>query len=318
MRNDLKTVLVSHIDLDGYGCNIMAMRYLGMDLPAINVNYDELADRLMDVPRESQLLITDLSVPENLAGLLEEFAHVIVIDHHKSTKWALEWAKGKPDVEVTVSTERCATWLLYDYLKRAFGFGDTIMDEWARLVDDYDRYVLEDPDSRRLNALFYISNRDRFVTDAMRYIPQVVLANNKERVDRYLQQQKEYVDQTVVFTLGHPSDNTVLVFAEKNKSAIAECLMKNYDVDLVYVVDLHNMAVSLRSSERSRIDCSKIAQTIHPEGGGHKNASGASLKEVCREWCVSTSEDIINPEMMFKMILNFPTKDLPRYTEEDD
>ena len=311
MRKDIKTVLVSHIDLDGYGCNIMAMRYLGMDIPIVNVNYDELADKLVEIPRTFQVIITDLSIPENLKGLLEEFEHVVVIDHHKSTQWATEWGMDNDKVEVFVSEERCATWWFYEYLAKQYSYRDDLLDEWAKYIDDYDRYVLQYPESRRLNALLYISNKDRFVTDALRYSPKVVLNNNKERIDRYFEQQDEYIGKTSIFMI-HYNPNVAILFAEKNKSAIAERLIKDRNIDLVYGVDLHNMTVSLRSSPISKIDCSKIAKMIHPEGGGHLNASGASLEYLMKDWLVPAEQGNI-----FKMILNLPVVNLPTYTEDD-
>lgn len=200
MIKNVQTVLCSHIDLDGFGNNILVQKYIGRDIPIFNVNYDDLAETLIDIPRNVQLMITDLSIPENLSGLLEEFDHVIIIDHHVSTKWALEWAERTGN-EAIVDKSRCATWHTYEYLKRAYGYGDTILDEWVKYIDDYDRYILQYPESRRLNSLFYISNRDRFVSDALLYTPKQVLDNNRERIDRYLQQQKEYIDECQGFTL---------------------------------------------------------------------------------------------------------------------
>ena len=318
MNKNMQSVLVTHIDLDGFGCSIIAQKYLGRDIPMYNVNYDELAETLMDIPRNVQLFITDLSIPEHLKGLLAEFDHVIIIDHHISTKWALEWSEATQN-EAVVDTSRCATWHFYEYLAKHYNLRDTILDEWVKFIDDYDRYVLQYPESRRLNALFYISNRDRFVSDALLYTPQQVLQSNKERVDRYLQQQKEYVEQTTIFTLRNTPYRIVVFFAEKNKSAIAETLIKEQNVDLCYGVDLHNMAVSLRSSEKTRLDCSKIANMIHPEGGGHRNASGASLKDYCKDWLYAEKPEegfILSNINTFKMILDFPIDNLPTY--EDD
>lgn len=320
MRKDMQNCLVSHIDLDGFGCNIIAQRYLGRDIPIYNVNYDELAETLMDIPRHVQLFITDLSIPENLKGLLEEFDRVIIIDHHISTRWALDWAKESDNRESVVSTERCATWLFYEYLANAFAYKDTLFDEWVKYIDDYDRYVLQYEESRRLNALFYISNRDRFVSDALSYSPKQMLEYNKERVDRYLQQQKEYFEKTVFFTLKAVEPRVLLFFGEKNKSYICEQVFDKDDaVGLVYGVDLHNMAVSLRSSTKHRIDCSKVASTIHPEGGGHRNASGASLNDLCGDWLRQENpNDITNPNYIFDMVLSFPVDNLPTYEEDEE
>lgn len=318
MNKNAKSIIISHIDLDGYGCNIVAQRYMGRDIEIHNVNYDELATTICLLPRDVQLIITDLSIPENLKGLLEEFSQVIVIDHHKSTLWAKEWASGRTNVEVQVSEDRCATWWFYEYLARAYGYKDESMDEWVKLIDDYDRYVHNYPESRRLNSLLYISNRDWFVSQAMLYTPQQVLDFSKDKIDRYLEQQKEYFEKTVFFTLKATEPRVLLFFGEKNKSYISEQVFDKDDcVGLVYGVDLHNMTVSLRSSSKHRIDCSQIAKTIHPEGGGHPNASGATLKDICGDWLKQENpDDIMNPNYIFDMVLSFPVDDLPTYEED--
>ena len=317
MNKNMKTYLITHLDLDGYMCGTMAFRYLGRDILFNNVNYDTLAEAIMEVPRDYQLFITDLSIPDNLKGLLEEFERVIIIDHHISTSWALDWAKDNPNVEVIVDTSRCATWHFYEYLAKNYGFRDTILDDWAKFVDDYDRYVLQYPESRMLNALFYISDKIRFCTDALYKSPQQMLEDNKERVDRYLRQQKEYIEQTTIFQL-NVSPCVVMFFAEKNKSAIAEVLIKERGVDLAYGVDLHNMAVSLRSSPVSRIDCSQIAKMIHPEGGGHRNASGARLDT--SDWLIAEKPkdgEFLSSRTHMDMIFDFPKEDLPTYREDE-
>ena len=301
----------------------MAMRYLGADVPIVNVNYDELAETIVDTPRDVQLFITDLSIPENISGLLEEFEYVVIVDHHKSTKWAIEWAKDKKNVEVVISMERCATYLFYEYLAKQYGYRDTIQDEWAKYVDDYDRYVLQYPESRRLNALFYISDKDRFTLDALQTTPTQLLdiPYNKAKVDRYLQNQEEYINKIIGFQLGdrlNCGHNIAIAFAEKNKSAYAEKCMKEFGMDLVYVVDMHNFTVSIRSTPESKIDCSKVAKMIHPEGGGHPNASGASLDSNDWIWNYDPEDKGLFPLKMFRMTLDFPLENLPHYTEEDE
>lgn len=274
--NTTKTYVISHLDLDGYGCNIVAKRYLGHDIPICNVNYDDLVHAIVDVPRDARLIISDISIPENLAGLLEEFAKVVILDHHKSTEWAIGWAERTGNKAI-VSEDRCATWWFYEFMAEEYKYRDSLLDEWVKYIDDYDRYIHAYPQSRRLNALFYISDRDRFVNDALSLSPDAMLLRNKERIDRYFAQQKEYIEKCTAYSITEDG-STVAVFAEKYKSAIAETLFDRCkEVNLVYIIDMHNNAYSIRSRDGAGIDCSALAKQIHPEGGGHPEASGASF-----------------------------------------
>lgn len=279
-------VLVSHVDLDGYGCAILARRYL-KDLKAeYHVNYDELAVTLMDIPRDVHLYLTDLSIPENLAGLIEEFSDVTIIDHHVSTYWVRKRYSASGRIDFKVTKRRCATYLFGEYLvEHRMATMCEWLGSWMELVDDYDRYVKKYDESDRLNSLLYISNRDRFVDDAQERTPMQMLADNAERIDRYIQGRDDYVARTNYFEIWGDEErqkgNPVmfLAFAERYKSKVAEHAYTNLGADLVMVLDMRTLQGSLRSTKASCIDCAKLASMIDPEGGGHLNASGFSIPE---------------------------------------
>lgn len=276
--------LISHIDLDGYGCVLMAQRYFGTDVQYRCVNYDELQGALESAPKDAELYITDLSIPISLKPILMMFKEVTVVDHHKTSLWLAsedtlkEMREHGCNLDSHISTERCATYLLYDYLSLRFGYKDTSLDRWAELVDDYDRYVLSFPESKRLNALFYISDRERFVKEGLYSTPDEFLAKSTYKVDNYLKAQREYVLNTRTIPLSGESFKAILCFAEKNKSAIGEYYIQEQGYDLVYILDTHTMSMSIRSGDSEQsIDCSRIAERFG--GGGHSHSSGFSLSE---------------------------------------
>ena len=312
MRNK---VLVSHIDLDGYGCNIMARRFLHDVMDMYNVNYDDLADCLCLISRDVHLIITDLSIPENLEGLIREFDTVTIIDHHVSTMWAIDAFAGDSNIEAHVDRRRCATWLFCDWMAERGYISEEPdevdwMERWRTYIDDYDRYILQHEESERLNALLYTSNRDRFVSDAIYQKPEDMLSNNRQRIDRYLQTQNEYVEASQPILLADTIDgpfNIYAVFAEKYKSKIAQGLMRGKGADLVYLLDMHTGQMSIRSSKESRIDCSKLARMIDPEGGGHRNASGCRMVP-------NNSEG----EGQAMIGVSLPIEDIPTYGSDDE
>lgn len=315
----MRKVLVSHIDLDGYGCNIMASKFMSDVAEVHNVNYDELADCLCDIPRDVHLLITDLSIPESLEGLVSEFAYLTIIDHHVSTMWVHDAFRNSRTVDVKVDRRRCATWLFCDWMieRGIINQSDSKtmdwMERWRTYIDDYDRYVLKHEESERLNALLYISDRTRFVNDAVWNNPETVLSNNRARIDKYLNTQEEYIAQCQPLCLCDTIDgnyNIYLVFAEKYKSKIAQRLMATKGADLVYLADMHAGQMSIRSTKESRIDCSAIARSLDPEGGGHRNASGCRLLGIRsgrddRGWATVAG-------------CSMPIEDIPTYEDGDD
>ena len=158
---------------------------------------------MVALPDNIQLIITDLSIPERTSPMLERFAHVIIIDHHITTQWAVGWAESTGN-EAIVDTSRCATWLTYEYMKSVYGFGSEKMTCWARLIDDYDRYVLQYPESRRLNVLFNITaDPIRFVRDGMEKHPETLLNRESDDIDYYLEQQRKYIDKSTMFVLNY-------------------------------------------------------------------------------------------------------------------
>lgn len=295
--------LISHIDLDGYGCNILMQKTFGWNMGnVINVNYDGLANALMDMDRDETLFITDLSIPENLKGLLEEFSDLKIIDHHESSKWILDWAKGMGEhVKAVISTERCATYLLGEYLNKTLDSG--MHYEWAKpwmdIIDDYDRWIHADPDSDRLNALLYISNRNRFVTDALNTTPQGMLSYNKDRIDRYINTRTAYVDTVKVIPL-EGMENVGFCFAEKYRSHVGSANIRTKDqdgFDLLFILDMREGIMSVRSSELSDYDCSEICKEIDEEGGGHINAGGCAIPPAILNGSLSVMD-------VFKWIMN--------------
>ena len=298
-------ILVSHVDLDGYGCEIVSKKYLNY-YGVYHVNYDELASTLCDIRRDCHLFITDLSIPENLAGLIEEFEDVTIIDHHISTFWAHDRWKSSPRIDVKISKERCATYLFGQWLMdKGFATRCEWLCSWMDLVDDYDRYVLQYPESERLNALLYTSNRERFVSEARDNTPMKMLEVYKDKIDQYLKNQADYVESTYYQTY-HDDDgqSIAIVFAERYKSKIAQRIFQTENVDVVYILDLRTRQCSIRSTPESRIDCSKLAQHINPEGGGHHNASGFELPKEALDM------------KFLKDLWDAPFADMPRYEED--
>jgi len=127
---------LSHIDLDGYGCQYLSQNVFDHG-HYYNANYGpEVTARLEEIiaqiereqflhaePRERLILITDLNLTSKEARWIEQEAARVgaglqLLDHHatgaKTAEKHAEW--------YTLDTTRCATLITYDWLRKRYDF----------------------------------------------------------------------------------------------------------------------------------------------------------------------------------------------------
>lgn len=85
----------------------------------------------------------------------------------------------------------------------------------------------------------------------------------------------DYIDKAIKNSIITNIDGHVVAvaFAEKHQSQIGNLLVSNNDVDYAMIINLANRSISFRSV--GDFDVSEIAKKYG--GGGHKNASGATI-----------------------------------------
>ncbi len=129
MKN--KVFHLSHIDLDGYGCQYLT-NLAFKDINFYNANYGpEVSARLKEIVsniknngknEDTTILITDLNLTPKEAAWIEKEAKELnvslaLLDHHitglKSNE-KHDWYH--------LDIEHCATWLTYDWLKKNYDF----------------------------------------------------------------------------------------------------------------------------------------------------------------------------------------------------
>ncbi len=136
---------LSHIDLDGYGCQYLTTKCFGK-IECYNANYGpEVTARLEEMVKkieqdkfiqgdstERLILITDLNLTTKEGNWIEKEAMRIgaklqLLDHHATGANAAErfaW--------YTLDTSRCATLITYDWLQQHYGFDPE--NEYADIV----------------------------------------------------------------------------------------------------------------------------------------------------------------------------------------
>ena len=129
MFQDRKVFHLSHIDLDGYSCQLLSS-YIFKDTSYYNSNYgreilsriDEIFDEIDDLPKDRKIfiLITDLNLSDEQAEYLEDRIdedehniHIQLLDHHitgESVSKNFSW--------YYLYDGKSATQITYEYLKK--------------------------------------------------------------------------------------------------------------------------------------------------------------------------------------------------------
>ncbi|MCM3772430.1 MULTISPECIES: DHH family phosphoesterase [Priestia] len=285
--------LLSHTDLDGVGCGILAKLAFG---DRIKIRYNSIASLNREVEwfleneeRNTHLFITDLSVNEENEKRLEEFyqtgGKVQLLDHHKTALHFNEYEWGHVIVEDNEGNLASGTSLFYEYLieNELIQTSDAV-NEFVELVRQYDTWEWEknnNQEAHRLNALFFLisidefeekmvnrlQNNDHFFFDEFE---QKILDMEEDKVERYIRRKRRELVQTSIgdYLAG-------IVYAESYHSELGNELGKEYPhLDYIAMLNMGGKRISLRTIH-DHVDVSEVAG--HYGGGGHAKAAGCSL-----------------------------------------
>ncbi|WP_407272809.1 DHH family phosphoesterase [Radiobacillus sp. PE A8.2] len=297
--------LLSHNDLDGVGCGIIAK--LAFD-KQVNVRYNSISglDRevkwfLENENEDTFLFITDLSVSKENETKLEEFyqssAKLQLIDHHKSATAYNDYEWASVVVEDDKGNLTSATSLFYEYL---IGKGlmepSSAVSEFVELVRQYDTWEWEKNDNlkaKRLNALFFLVSIEEFEQKMLHRLTtsnhfdfdefeQKILQMEEHKIERYIKKKKRELVQTQL-----NNHFAGVVYAEMYHSELGNELGKEFPhLDYIVILNIGGRRMGFRTIH-DNVDVSAIAATFG--GGGHAKASGAKLTEDAYKYFVAAT-----------------------------
>ncbi|MRH43830.1 oligoribonuclease [Aquibacillus halophilus] len=287
--------LLSHNDLDGVGCGILAKIAFGNQ---VNVRYNsissldrEVAYFLENDNKDTSLIITDLSVNEQNEKGLDAFyqagGKVKLLDHHKTAIAFNDYEWGEVLVEDENGKLTSATSLLYNYLVTHQLLEPTSMiEEFVELVRQYDTWEWEKNDNikaKRLNTLFFLFSIDSFeekMLDRLKTgehfyfdeFEQRILEMEENTIEHYIRRKRRQLVQIEVG--GHYAG---VVYAESYHSELGNELGKEYPhLDYIVILNIGGKRMGFRTIHDD-VDVSKVAG--HYGGGGHEKASGSLLTD---------------------------------------
>lgn len=287
--------LLSHNDLDGVGCGILAKLAFGQE---VKVRYCSVASLNREIEfflendsPETLLFITDLSPNEENEKRLNDFyqmdGKIRLIDHHKTALHFNNYSWGYVLVEDAVGGLTSATSLFYEYLisHKLLETNDAIA-EFVELVRQFDTWEWEKNNNQKahmLNSLFFLISIEEFEekmierlktshTFAFDEFEKKLLNMEEDKMERYIRRKKREIVQAKI------GDNFAgVVYAESYHSELGNELGKEYPhLDYIAIVNMGGKHLSLRTIH-DQIDVSSIAGFYG--GGGHQKASGSNLTD---------------------------------------
>lgn len=287
--------LLSHNDLDGVGCGILAKLAFGSE---VKVRYNSISSLNREIEfylendsPQISLLITDLSPNEENEKRLQQHyeAHhnIQLIDHHKTALHLNEYEWGSVNVEEAEGKLASATSLLYVYLvENDFLEPKDSISEFVELVRQYDTWEWEKNQNHKahsLNSLFYLVSIDEFEGTMLERLSQNshfdfdefekrLLHMEDDKIDRYIRRKKREIVQAKI-----AGNYAGIVYAESYHSELGNELGKEFPhLDYIAILNMGGKRVSYRTIH-DHVDVSEIAGQYG--GGGHQKASGSSLNE---------------------------------------
>lgn len=298
----MSKVLITHTDLDGIGCAILAIYFDNFDyIYSINYNsIDEFIDIINIFSSENQYVITDLSLSEEQFCRINKISNVTIIDHHKSSNYLQKYKNQFIDVS------KCGTKLFYEKYYKSINKNSKI-DKFVEIVNINDLWLFNKYNfeiNYNLNRLFIEMKNNSEFTEKIQLIYNRGLTNsiyksfieliiNKflskssvfdysindlELIDNQKQlenQSKKYAEEFLEIRTDINGNKFGLTGVINGLTSLIGSYLLNKYSELKYIVlyfPNYLKVLSVRSV--NDFDCTQI-----PNINGHKNASAGLFSE---------------------------------------
>jgi len=273
----------THYDLDGIMCYLLLKWFLKIDIEFKSTLPKKFRDDYTqwmanNTTQYDKIFITDLDIAEH-ADLVDK-PNVIIIDHHKSHNDNFNYKHAT----TVIRPETSAAKLLYKTFKDKFEDITIPQKKLLLLVDDYDCYKLDLPDSRKLNILFWNSNNafETFVKDFNHGFT-MFNVQQETAIKYHLEKIQKIFNEAPIYsgniTIQGKKRSVCATFVNKYINDIVDMVYDKYKSDLIIVVNTNQQSVHFRRGKHcTDLDVSEFAKKI-ADGGGHEFAGGGKITE---------------------------------------
>lgn len=280
-------ILVTHNDLDGVGCEIVA-RCFYPEITSDKVyhcDYGIVNETVKNIlaQTDEELIVSDVSISEEIAKLIEEkyATRVRLYDHHQTSEQYLrdyDWC--------IVDQSKCATMIVFeDCCLRKPGCKVPLnLPAFVYYVNDYDLWLHTLPYATQFNDLLSLLGKKKFVDTMLSRLrkKEALINSNDNLFLEALSVKKEWYFKNKVESAVVDGER-LLITANRYTSDLAGYVRglktppKSWkNVKYIDMVNVEKGTHSLRSYDND-FDVSKIAE--QHGGGGHKNAAGYAIKD---------------------------------------
>ena len=191
-------------------------------------------------------------------------------------------------IEVNAKGKESGTSLYYKYLLNNYNNNllnrksTKLLVEHVRTMDIYDFSKTSKEEAEKLEMIFKIYGKDRFIDKFYNVIINDLELYSKEDlnlVELEKERIKRYIEEKEFMEISLDNKRVGVVFAERYISELGNYLINKYDY-LDYIV-LINMDKKISYRGNGKVDLSVIAKKFG--GGGHINAAGNCLSSGLKE-----------------------------------
>lgn len=261
-------MIVHHNDLDGYGCAVMLRAFFknSVNYPA---SFYDIDSKLESIVYDEYDYVFVVDVHPTKVEYLDISDKIILIDHHPT-----EYNNPKKNRFVVSDKNKCATYLVWHYLKKKFP--DNKFDFYKNFVyciNEFDMWTNKTPKGKCLNELLYGPYKDDKHSGFITRFKKGITRFDKNEMDFLKKRREDFRDiykNLDVYELNE--SKSCFIMADDFVNDLAHVLMHDDGYDFVFVKQISKDRVSLRS-KLDNVDTGKILDTLG-YGGGHPKASG--------------------------------------------
>lgn len=276
-----KVALITHANcLDGAGCKIATDYFLGESkVDTYFAGYHNIDEMITNVREKYEtIIVADISPS---VEFVIASPNIILIDHHDTAE---KFANNKTRF---YNNSKSGAYLVNEFFKTLSGKESKIQD-FINIIDDYDRYILQDERSKQLAKLFIEANRAWFFEEFKSPTNKFEVTDLYQKIiNRNIIKLKEAANDTITFV---PKDSKV-IFTILNRqfvNEISEALLQKYRCVCSFIpfLDKEYYSISIRQESNSKLNLAKFLEAVFKDGGGHADAAGVRIK--------SNQEDLKN------------------------